>query len=238
MTTQDEIIDLSSDDHCCAHLELIAADSRYDGNPLISEFRLLYDEYRVVKRRLELLEKEKNSLDEQLGEMNRSLEMASRTDPMTGLASRLDVMEKIEREYSRAERHGRTFSVILADLDNFKQVNDLYGFNAGDDVLVEVARVLMGCIRNEDICARWGGEEFLFLLSETDIEGAEIVARKVHESIMMTEFKAHKPGIRITVSLGLSELKHGQTLYDCVMRADHALQYAKQGGKNRYFVDL
>ncbi|MSN26877.1 MAG: diguanylate cyclase [Geobacter sp.] len=237
MTTHNKKSQIRRGDHS-VHFEQIASDRRLDGNLLMPEYRLLYDEYCGVKRRLDLLEKEKSSLNDQLAEMNRSLERAGRTDPMTGLASRRDVMEKIEREYSRAERHGRTFSVILADLDNFKRVNDLYGFNAGDDVLVEVARVLMGCIRNEDVCARWGGEEFLFLLSETDIEGAETVARKVHESIMMTEFKAHKPGIRITVSLGLSELRHGQTLYECVTRADHALQYAKQGGKNRYFVDL
>jgi diguanylate cyclase (GGDEF)-like protein len=97
---------------------------------------------------------------------------------------------------------------------------------------------MMSCIRNEDVCARWGGEEFLFLLTETNIDGAEYVARKIHESILMTEFKAQKPGIRITVSLGLCEYNLGQTVYECITRADQALQQAKQGGKNRYFVEL
>lgn len=204
MTTRSTSAQITREDHC-AHFEHIAADSRFDGNPLLIEYRLLYNDYCGLKRRVVALEKEKNNLNTQLIEMSRSLDLAGRIDPMTGLANRRDIMEKIEREFSRAGRHYRTYSVILADLDNFKRVNDVHGYNAGDDVLVEVARVLMSCIRNEDVCARWGGEEFLFLLTETDIAGAESVARKIHESILMTEFKAQKPGIRVTISLGLCE---------------------------------
>lgn len=237
MTAQSRTPQITRDDHS-AHFEYLASDARYDGNPLITEYRLLHNDYCGLKRRVAALEKEKIYLNTQLSEISRSLDLAGRIDPMTGLANRRDIMEKVEREFSRAGRHYRTFSVILADLDNFKLVNDVHGYNAGDDVLVEVARVLMSCIRSEDICARWGGEEFLFLLTETDIAGAESVARKIHESILMTEFKAQKPGIRVTMSLGLSEYNLGQTVYECITRADHALQQAKQGGKNRYFVDL
>ena len=145
-------------------------------------------------------------------------------------------MEKMERELSRSERHGRTFSVMLVDLDNFKQLNEKFGFNDGDDVLVEVARVLMGCVRNEDICARWGGEEFLILLTETSIDGALTLARKIIDSIAMTEFKANRPGIRITTSIGLCEYRAGQSISESVSRADQALRQAKQAGKNRYEV--
>lgn len=230
-------VQINRDDYS-AHFERIAADARFEGNPLIPEYRLLHDDYCGLKRRVSTLEKEKGNLNTQLIELSRSLELAGRIDPMTGLANRRDIMEKLEREFSRAGRHGRTFSVILVDLDNFKRVNDEHGYNAGDDVLVEVARVMMSCIRSEDICARWGGEEFLFLLTETDIAGAESVARKIHESILMTEFKAQKPGIRITASLGLCEYSQGQAVFECVSRADQALQQAKQGGRNRYFVEL
>jgi diguanylate cyclase (GGDEF)-like protein len=125
---------------------------------------------------------------------------------------------------------------MLLDLDNFKQLNAKYGYNDGDDVLVEVARVLMSCVRNEDVCARWGGEEFLFLLTETAIEGTTILAGKILESISMTEFKANRPGIRITASIGVCEYQAGQSIYECVSRADKALRQAKQAGKNRIMV--
>jgi diguanylate cyclase (GGDEF)-like protein len=219
-----------------SHFKHIIECGHHEGNPLFTEYRLLYDEYHAIRHRLDLIGKEKHNLQTQLGEMNRSLDLATRIDPMTGLANRRDIMEKIEREFSRSQRHQRTFSVMLVDLDNFKQVNDKYGYNDGDDVLVEVARVLMGCVRNEDVCARWGGEEFLFLLTETATEGAVTLARKVLESISMTEFKANRPGIRITTSIGLCEYLSGQAIYDCIARADQALRQAKQGGKNRFVV--
>lgn len=219
-----------------AHFEQLLSDNSHAGNPLISEYRLLYEEYCVLKQRLLLLDKEKNSLKTQLSDRERSLDLATRIDPMTGLANRRDIMEKIEREWSRSERHQRTFSIMLADLDNFKRLNDKYGYNDGDDVLVEVSRVLWGCVRSEDVCARWGGEEFLFLLTETNIEGALTVARKVLDSISMTEFKANRPGIRITASIGLCEYQSGESIHECVARAYQALRQAKQEGKDRFVV--
>ncbi|NTV51006.1 MAG: diguanylate cyclase [Geobacteraceae bacterium] len=223
------------DDHS-ARFEHLVSDSSNDSNSLMIDYRLLYDDYCALKRRVKLLEKENDSLRTQLSEMDRSLDLATRIDPMTGLANRRDIMEKMERELSRSERHLRSFSVMIVDLDNFKWVNDAYGYNDGDDVLVEVARVLMGCARSEDVCARWGGEEFLFLLTETCIDGALTLARKVLEAISMTEFKANRPGIRITASAGLCEYQAGQTIHDCISRADQALRQAKQGGKNRFVV--
>ncbi len=217
-----------------AHFEHLVSDRSHESNPLMIEYRLLYDEYCVLKQRALLLDKEKNSLKTQLSEMDRSLDLATRIDPMTGLANRRDIMEKMERELSRSERHQRTFSVMLLDLDNFKQLNNKYGYNDGDDVLVEVARVLMSCVRNEDVCARWGGEAFLFLLTETNLEGATTLARKILDSISMTEFKVNRPGIRITASIGLCDYQAGHTIHDCIGRADQALQSAKQGGKNRF----
>ncbi len=219
-----------------AHFEQLVSEGALDGNPLMAEYRLLYEAYLAMKKRATLLEKERNGLKTQLSEMDRSLDLATRIDPMTGLANRRDIMEKMERELSRSERHGRTFSVMLVDLDNFKQINLKYGFNDGDDVLVEVARVLMGCVRNEDVCARWGGEEFLVLLTETTIDGALTLARKIIESISMTEFKANRPGIRITASIGLCEYRSGQSISETVSRADQALRQAKLAGKNRFAV--
>jgi diguanylate cyclase (GGDEF)-like protein len=221
---------------CSAHFERLVTDGGHDGNPLMTEYRLLYEEYGALKRRVTLLDTEKKSLITQLGEMSRSLDLATRVDPMTGLANRRDIMEKMERELSRSERHGRTFSIMLVDLDNFTQLNEKYGFNDGDDVLVEVARVLMGCVRIEDVCARWGGEEFLILLTETNIDGAMALASKILGSISMTEFKVNHPGIRITASIGLCEYRAGESMFECVSRADHAIRQAKQAGKNRFAI--
>ncbi|MBW4054473.1 MAG: GGDEF domain-containing protein [Proteobacteria bacterium] len=235
MTLQTKSSRSAGDDYN-AHFEHLASSSGHDDNPLMIEYRLLYDEYNTLKQRVVLLEKEKGGLVTQLTEMDRSLDLATRVDPMTGLANRRDIMEKMERELSRSERHQRTFSVMLVDLDNFSQLNKKYGYNDGDDVLVEVARVLKGCVRSEDVCARWGGEEFLFLLTETNIKGALTLARKVLESISMTEFKANRPGIHITASIGLCEYQAGQSIRDNVARAGQALRQAKEEGKNRFVV--
>jgi diguanylate cyclase (GGDEF)-like protein len=124
----------------------------------------------------------------------------------------------------------------MADLDYFKKVNDTHGFNTGDDVLVEVSRVLRGCLRNEDICSRWGGEEFLVLLPETQLDGALAVANKIRESVAMTEFKVNRPGIHLTISLGVCEYKPEQNIFEAISRADQALFQAKRGGRNRAMV--
>jgi diguanylate cyclase (GGDEF)-like protein len=145
-------------------------------------------------------------------------------------------MEMIEQEFSRASRHQRYASIIMADLDYFKKVNDTHGFNTGDDVLVEVSRVLRGCLRNEDICSRWGGEEFLVLLPETQLDGALAVANKIRESVAMTEFKVNRPGIQLTISLGVCEYKPEQNIFEAISRADQALFQAKLRGRNRAIV--
>ncbi|MEI6208128.1 MAG: diguanylate cyclase [Desulfuromonadales bacterium] len=235
MTTQSRSLKNTRPDYD-NHFKRILESGSNESNPLFTEYRLLHDEYCALKRRFDLLNKEKHNLQTQMTEMNRSLELSTRIDPMTGLANRRDIMEKIEREFSRSKRHQRTFSIMLVDLDNFKAINDTHGYNHGDDVLVEVALVLRGCVRNEDVCARWGGEEFLFLLTETTLDGSVTLAKKVLEAISMTEFKAQHPGIRITASIGLCAHLPGQSLQICISRADQALQQAKQEGKNRLVV--
>lgn len=218
------------------HYELVIAEGRFNGNPLLHEFNRLFELFKRAMQQAEASSYEIARLKTQLVEMTRSLDLASRIDPMTGLANRRDITEKIEQEHSRAHRHQRTFSIILVDIDDFKQINDTYGINVGDDVLVEIACVLRECVRNEDVCSRWGGEEFLFLLPETGIEGALSVAQKINQSVEMTEFKVNRPGIRTSVSLGVCNYQPGQTVSDCLNRAEKALLQAKQNGKNRFVV--
>jgi diguanylate cyclase len=211
----------------------IMADLRFKDNPLLPELQQLHELFRTLSQRNERLIKEKKQLETQLTNMNRSLELATRIDPMTGLANRRGIMEMIEQEFSRAHRHQRSASIIMANLDYFNKVNDTHGFNTGDDVLVEVSRVLKSCLRNEDICARWGGEEFLVLLPETQLDGALAVANKIRESVAMTEFKVNRPGIQLTISLGVCEYRAEQNFHEAISRADQALHQAKMGGRNR-----
>jgi diguanylate cyclase (GGDEF)-like protein len=219
-----------------SRFERIITDRHLSDDFLLAEFTQLHERSRKLERRVEKLAAENEQLKKDLVNMVSSLDLASRVDGMTGLANRRDIMEKIDREASRSHRHQRAFTVLLINIDKFKLVNDTYGYNAGDDVLVEVSRVLRGCIRNEDICARWGGEEFLMLLPETTVAASLPVANKVLESISMTEFKANKPGIRITVSVGICEHEPSQTVQECISRVHQALSMSKQGGRNRYII--
>jgi diguanylate cyclase (GGDEF)-like protein len=216
--------------------EKVLADRHHADSILLKEFTQLSDCYQKLVLRTNKLSAENERLKTELVNMVRSLDLASRIDGMTGLANRRDIMEKIDREATRSQRHQRPFTVLLINVDNYKLVNSTYSYNSGDDVLVEIARVLMSCVRNEDICARWGGDEFLILLPETDAENSLPVANKVIESMSMTEFKANKPGIRITVSIGICEHQPAQSVQESISRVHQALLQAKKGGKNRYLI--
>lgn len=214
----------------------LISDERYKDNPLLPELLQLHELYRTLTQRAEKLAREKNQLETQLVNTNRSLDLATRIDPMTGLSNRRSIMEKINQEFSRANRHQRSACILMADIDDFKKVNDDHGYNTGDDVLVEVARVLMSCVRSEDVCARWGGEEFLILLPETSLDGAIAVANKVRESISMTIFSINRAGIRLTMSIGICENRPDQNIFEAINRADQALSHSKNAGKNRALV--
>jgi diguanylate cyclase (GGDEF)-like protein len=214
----------------------LIADEDIKSNPLMPELQKLHELYHALVKRTDRLLREKNQLQTELHNLSRSLDLATRVDPMTGLVNRRAIMEMIEQEFSRANRHQRFTSIIMADLDYFRKLNERYGFNICDDVLVEVSRVLRGCLRSEDICARWGGEEFLLLLPETHLNGALAVASKIRESVAMTEFKVNKPGIQLTISLGVCEYHPDQDIFEAISRADRALLQAKQEGRNRAVI--
>jgi diguanylate cyclase (GGDEF)-like protein len=216
--------------------EKVIADKRHADNMLLDEFTQLSDCYKKLQQRMNRVTAENEQLRTELVNMVRSLDLASRIDGMTGLANRRDIMEKIDREATRSHRHQYPFTILLVNIDDFRKINATYGYNTGDDVLVEISRVLRSCVRNEDICARWGGEEFLILLPETDTESSLPVANKILESMSMTEFKANRPGIHITVSIGVCEHNPSQTVQECIARVHQSLLQAKKSGKNRYIL--
>jgi diguanylate cyclase (GGDEF)-like protein len=211
---------------------------RHEDKILLDEFTHLSDCYKKLVQHANKLQVENMQLNSTLVDIVRSLDLTSGIDGMTGLSNRRDIMDKIDREATRSKRHQHPFTILLVNADDFKKINGTHGYNAGDDVLVEIARVLRGCVRNEDICSRWNGDEFLILLPETGYESSLPVAKKVLESICMTEFKANKPGIHITVSIGICEHDPDQKVQESISRVHLALQQAKKGGKNRYIIAM
>jgi len=155
-------------------------------------------------------------------------------DGLTGLTNRRAFVEALDIEVARATRYGHALSVILLDVDHFKQVNDTHGHASGDTVLAAIGSVLPKHARKGDIVARWGGEEFVVALHATDLRGAEVVAERIRKA--MEELTLKAPGgkpIAVTASFGAVSLQPGDTVDTIVDRADCNMYRAKSGGRNR-----
>lgn len=158
-------------------------------------------------------------------------------DPLTGLYNRRFLDEKIFDEVERAKRYNRHLSVILADLDHFKRINDRHGHQKGDLVLQSVAEIIKKTLRHNDVAARYGGEEFCIILPETSLETAKQVAEKLKENVENQVKK--KCGIPITISLGVASINNkNNTPMKLVQAADHAMYCAKNAGRNRVAIDI
>lgn len=160
-------------------------------------------------------------------------EMAS-TDPLTQLKNRRAITEVIRREESRVRRGTPYLSFILCDLDHFKSINDSKGHDAGDAVLRSVSKTLQSCMRDVDFVARWGGEEFLAVLPDTDEEGAKLVAERIRGKIEGTQIETNgNEPFRVTMTLGVAVIQKGENAEQTIARADAALYEGKRNGRNR-----
>lgn len=157
-------------------------------------------------------------------------EMLAARDQLTGLCNRRNFDQRLESAIARATRHGGAFSLLMLDIDHFKNINDYYGHATGDDVLRRFGEVLNERLRQNDVAARWGGEEFVVLADGTSLENARMLAEHIRESIASTPFP---PVPRVTVSIGIAEHQPGETGDDLLRRADKALYGAKRNGRNR-----
>jgi diguanylate cyclase (GGDEF)-like protein len=156
------------------------------------------------------------------------------TDPLTQLANRRRFMEALTSELSRVERFGGPLSLVLADLDDFKRINDRFGHPAGDEVLRQTARVLTQSLREVDLPARIGGEEFAILLPETQLAGAERLAERLRGAVAALRVGASRgEPVEVTASFGVAAHREGWTDADLLRAADAALYRAKLAGKNR-----
>jgi len=170
-------------------------------------------------------------------EAERAMESLAMTDALTRLPNRRRMRELLEAERVRCARGGRSFGVVLADIDAFKQINDTRGHDGGDHVLVELAAVLRGVLRGQDAVARWGGEEFLFLLPDTDLHGAGVVAEKLRVAVDCAQIAFEGRRVPIAMTFGVAMCARGATVDDAIQRADRALYSGKHAGKNQVVLE-
>lgn len=160
-------------------------------------------------------------------------EQLARIDPLTGLFNRRAFVEHAGPVLSTAQRGGRPLAVILLDIDHFKAINDSRGHEAGDRTIEAVAALLAATSRAGDVVARWGGEEFIALLPETDAERAAILAERLRAEIAAHAFGSTENPLAVTASFGIAARRGDESLDDLIRAADHRLYAAKEGGRNR-----
>jgi diguanylate cyclase (GGDEF)-like protein len=154
-------------------------------------------------------------------------------DPLTDTGNRIAMDQTLQREIELARRHMQPLSLLMLDIDHFKRVNDTHGHGAGDDVLKAVAASIKNQLRNVDMVFRYGGEEFLILLSNTSREAAALVGERLRCAAQAEDYPADGRTVELTVSLGCSTLLPGESAESLLRRADSALYVAKREGRNR-----
>jgi diguanylate cyclase (GGDEF)-like protein len=186
----------------------------------VAENATLYGELKELNR----------TLESQVAERTSELQRVASTDMLTGLHNRRKLDEVLTYEIERVHRYGGELSIALLDIDHFKHTNDTYGHPAGDRVLAAIASILRTGARHIDSVGRWGGEEFLVICPQTDLDGAAALAEQLRLRVAGAEFPevGHK-----TCSLGVATLARDESVATLLARADAALYRAKQAGRNR-----
>ncbi|WP_421211826.1 sensor domain-containing diguanylate cyclase [Aeromonas enteropelogenes] len=193
---------------------------------------------------LDQLERRNQSLEQQVAERTAELEQLNaallqkveenrqlaETDSLTGAASRYRLERVLQLECERARRFHQVFTVIAMDVDDFKRINDSHGHAAGDQTLINIVALVRNHIREIDLLARWGGDEFMVVLPNTGLEDARKVANKLQALMAVASICPH---MSISISFGLAEYQQGEPPESLMVRADRSLYQAKQRGKNR-----
>ncbi|MCF2949637.1 GGDEF domain-containing protein [Paraglaciecola aquimarina] len=166
--------------------------------------------------------------------ISKQFERQAMHDVLSGLLNRRGMMQNLELEYARSKRSQLNTSLVMCDIDYFKKVNDLYGHEKGDEIIKKVGQIFTGELRKQDSIARWGGEEYLFLLPTTTSAQAEILAEKLRQKIQNTTFQSKDRQFNITVSMGIHQFSPFDSIDDAVNSADAKLYQAKSEGRNRW----
>ncbi len=193
--------------------------------------------YRVLAARIRSALRLKES-QESLARLNTSLLRLASIDPLTEAYNRRYFFELARAEFTRAQRHQRPLAILMMDIDHFKQVNDNYGHQAGDEALITFTHYCQKMGRGSDIFARLGGEEFAFCCPDTDLQGASRLAERVRQQIDCLSVRYDKISIHITTSIGISCMHNEDpSLEDIIRRADRQLYKAKTEGRNRCLAE-
>jgi diguanylate cyclase (GGDEF)-like protein len=168
--------------------------------------------------------------------ISNEFESQARFDLLSNLLNRRGMQEILETEFSRSKRHNSELSLIMCDIDRFKLINDQYGHQVGDEVIVQIAKMFKSQLRQHDNVARWGGEEYLFLLPETNIEQAFAIAEKLRQYIEQQDFKTQDQTFSVSVSMGVYQISATDTINHALTLADKGLYTAKNTGRNRSVI--
>lgn len=196
----------------------------------------------IFTRRRRFVEQERVHLENLIGQLIYPLRNAvwyqqalqtAKIDTLTGAHNRAAMNEILEREVDLAHRHQSALSLLIFDLDHFKQINDNYGHTTGDDVLRECVKCSNQALRSTDILFRFGGEEFVALLPGVNATGAALAAERLRSIIEKHVFNSHQGSIAVTISIGTASLTLRETTKTIIERADKALYFAKNAGRNR-----
>lgn len=170
----------------------------------------------------------------QMEENYRNLEKISFTDALTGLYNRRYFVQVARQQMQMSIRTKHPLCILIADVDHFKSINDTYGHLIGDEALKHAANMVRGSVRESDICARFGGEEFIVLLNNTSLENGAVLAEKMRAALEKTPCKTEADTLRMTISIGVSEIKPEEGgVNDAINFADRALYDAKSSGRNK-----
>jgi len=168
-------------------------------------------------------------------ELSKKYQQLAHFDPLTELSNRRDALRILKQEQARIGRNKDPLSVILCDVDYFKKVNDKYGHNAGDAVLKGLAQLFSKNIREQDYIARWGGEEFLFILPQAVAKSANVIAEKIQQNLQNYSIDCEGKELKVTVSMGIEEFSDGQSIDEVINGADKNLYLAKDSGRNQIY---
>lgn len=169
---------------------------------------------------------------------HKSLARMATTDSLTGLFNRRHMIALTEKELARHNRKPINLTLMLMDIDHFKQINDEYGHDIGDRVLDAVSHLLKCSMREQDFIGRWGGEEFLAILPETDVDQAVAGAERIRQAVQAQAIESDGKKIGVTLSIGITQYRAEEALSNAIARADHALYKGKSAGRNRVELAL
>jgi diguanylate cyclase (GGDEF)-like protein len=182
-----------------------------------------------------------SSLEEQIAQRTSELELANRKledmashDPLTGLINRRGISTFVEQLVQQHQRSKFPLCVVMVDLDHFKIINDTYGHDVGDQVLIKCAKIMKVTLRAQDMVARWGGEEFMVILPQTNVEGASEAVKKIGAALKTSKFESVTQ--KITATFGIAQFIDGESFEECLKRADQALFDGKRNGRDRIEV--